>query len=380
MKEKCSVFIAGAGGIGSAVGLILREWNKDVIDLYFGDLNSEATRATASWILDNTQDGRGQVDTVLMPPDGTSDKMEEILQRCDIILDCLPGSQAPRIAELAQQYRLHYANLTEYVAETKQIQRIAAGAKKGFILQTGLAPGFIDVLAHALFRDFCRKHQVERVESVAMKVGALTKNAFPPHYYGFTWSPIGVATEYVEPAVVIRDYGKLEVESLSDRKTVIINEQLYEEDLTSGGAADLPEFLAGKTRTLDYKTLRHPGHYAWVDNLLATTNGVETKAEMLQANMLACVPMVEDDYVLIYAAVQGKDSAGVLHIQERSYHIGPCQVGKAKLKAIQATTAASLAECARILRQEKHQGVILQSQLDPEDFLKGEFVQKVYGP
>jgi hypothetical protein len=38
----------------------------------------------------------------------------------DIILDCLPGSQAPRIAEFAKDYELHYANLTEYVAETEK--------------------------------------------------------------------------------------------------------------------------------------------------------------------------------------------------------------------------------------------------------------------
>jgi hypothetical protein len=31
----------------------------------------------------------------------------------------VPGSQAPRIAEFAKDYELHYANLTEYVAETE---------------------------------------------------------------------------------------------------------------------------------------------------------------------------------------------------------------------------------------------------------------------
>ena len=39
-----------------------------------------------------------------------------------------------------------------------------------------------------------------------MKVGALTAHAHQPHFYGFTWSPIGVATEYVKPSRVIRDY------------------------------------------------------------------------------------------------------------------------------------------------------------------------------
>ena len=31
-----------------------------------------------------------------------------------------------------------------------------------------------------------------------MKVGALSTHAHAPHFYGFTWSAIGVATEYVK--------------------------------------------------------------------------------------------------------------------------------------------------------------------------------------
>jgi hypothetical protein len=50
--------------------------------------------------------------------------MIAILRQGDI-LDCLPGSQAPRIAEFAKDYELHYANLTEYVAETEKIKTLA---------------------------------------------------------------------------------------------------------------------------------------------------------------------------------------------------------------------------------------------------------------
>jgi hypothetical protein len=52
--------------------------------------------------------------------EGLTEEMIAILRQGDIILDCLPGSQAPRIAEFAKDYELHYANLTEYVAETEK--------------------------------------------------------------------------------------------------------------------------------------------------------------------------------------------------------------------------------------------------------------------
>jgi len=35
---------------------------------------------------------------------------------------------------------MHYANLTEYVAETDEITAFAKNAETGFVLQTGLAP------------------------------------------------------------------------------------------------------------------------------------------------------------------------------------------------------------------------------------------------
>jgi saccharopine dehydrogenase-like NADP-dependent oxidoreductase len=72
--------------------------------------------------------------------EGLTEEMIAILRQGDIILDCLPGSQAPRIAEFAKDYELHYANLTEYVAETEKIKTLAKDATTGFILQTGLAP------------------------------------------------------------------------------------------------------------------------------------------------------------------------------------------------------------------------------------------------
>jgi hypothetical protein len=45
--------------------------------------------------------------------------MIAILRQGDIILDCLPGSQRQE-SEFAKDYELHYANLTEYVAETEK--------------------------------------------------------------------------------------------------------------------------------------------------------------------------------------------------------------------------------------------------------------------
>ncbi len=60
------------------------------------------------------------------------------------------------MARLARENRLHYANLTEYVKGPTRSTEIARGADHGFLLQTGLAPGYINVLGNGLFQRFCR--------------------------------------------------------------------------------------------------------------------------------------------------------------------------------------------------------------------------------
>jgi saccharopine dehydrogenase-like NADP-dependent oxidoreductase len=372
------VLIAGAGGMGSAVGLLLRELGDFEVDLFLGDSHKPRADAAAAWVREGST-LPGEVHSFHLPASGTSSELDAALASCDVLLDCLPGKEATRMVLLARKHRLHYANLTEHVRETREVIEIAAGAEQGFVLQTGLAPGFINVLANGLFQRFCRENDVNSAEVVAMRVGALTTTARPPHYYGFTWSSIGVATEYVEPATVIREGRTTTRPSLSDRVTILIHGVPYEGALTSGGAADLPQTLAGRVRTLDYKTLRYPGHYEWVQSILDEAPAGADRAEYLLRRMESTVPFVEDDLVTTYAAVEGRAADGSLRRLEDARVIRPRRVGARTLKAIQATTAAGLAESARLLLQGDVHGVCLQSQIDPPQFMHGPFVSTVYG-
>jgi saccharopine dehydrogenase-like NADP-dependent oxidoreductase len=83
-----------------------------------------------------------------------------------------------------------------------------------------------------------------------MRVGALAQMTESPHYYGFTWSSIGVATEYVKDSEAVRNHEIVRLPSLSERETIIINGRRYEADLTSGGAADLPQAYKDRIRIL----------------------------------------------------------------------------------------------------------------------------------
>tara|TARA_R110002167_G_scaffold167627_1_gene364901 strand:- start:47 stop:1189 length:1143 start_codon:yes stop_codon:yes gene_type:complete len=378
MNKHHNIIIAGAGGIAQAVGLILAEWSKVPPTIFIGNRTLSKAQALVKWIEDGVTKSCS-IKSFQLSEEGLSKEMKDVFNQGDILLDCLPGTQAPKMARFAKDFNMHYANLTEYVAETEEIKQLAQNATKGFMLQTGLAPGYIDVLATHLFKEFCNDFQVSKVNSLTFKVGALTKNAVAPHYYGFTWSPVGVATEYIKDADVIRNFKKTKRPSLSERASIIIDGITYEEDLTSGGAADLPDALKGKVDSLDYKTLRYPGHYAWIQEQINTPSHIDRPIEALQLIMEKQIPYIEDDQIILYAAIQGKDANGTLRRREISKQILPQKVGKHQLRAIQTTTAVPLIQSAQLLLESSYKGIILQSEIDPKPFLNGDFIVPIYG-
>lgn len=378
MNNHHKIIIAGAGGIAEAVGLILAEWSKVTPTIFIGNRTIDKAQKVTKWI----EEGVTKSCTIKpfhLAEKGITKEMKDIFEECDILLDCLPGGLAPKMAQFAKDYHLHYANLTEYVNETNQIISLAKDAKTGFILQTGLAPGYIDVLANKLFQSFCKDFKVEKVDTLEFKVGALTDHAVSPHYYGFTWSPIGVATEYIKEAITIRDYKRTTIPSLSERAKIIIDGITYEEDLTSGGAADLPDELSEKVRTLDYKTLRYPGHYEWIQKQIESIGHGNDIIKSLQQNMQQHIPHIENDQIILYAAVQGFDTNNVLRRREVAKKILPKTIGKHVLRAIQITTAVPLIQSAQLLLESSYTGVILQSQIETDRFLKGDYIIPVYG-
>jgi saccharopine dehydrogenase-like NADP-dependent oxidoreductase len=369
-----SIFIAGGGGIGRALALLLVEEPSFPCRVVIGDIALDNAKSAARFA-----STRGDVGAIAMPAEGTSPELTAALKEADAILDCLPGSQAPRLARLAREHGCHYLNLTEYVAETAEVERIGAGAPTCFALQCGIAPGVINTLALKLLGEAREQWGVDRFEAVRMRVGALPLSARAPHWYGWTWSTVGVATEYVEPAIVVRDHKVVTRPALSEREELLIEGRLFEADLTSGGAADLPQALASRVKEIDYKTLRFTGHYAYVDGLLAKLPSGAGRAAALQRELERVVPHCEDDQVVIHAEVEGLDARGARRVVRQSLFAPSIEVAGRRLRAIQSTTAAGIAEVLRLVFAKELTGVLHQSQIDPREFFAGPFVRRAYG-
>jgi saccharopine dehydrogenase-like NADP-dependent oxidoreductase len=182
------------------------------------------------------------------------------------VLSAAPFSLTGRIAEAARKAGIHYLDLTEDVATTKKVEELAKGADIAFIPQCGLAPGFISIVANDLAARF------DRLDSVRMRVGALPQYPSNALNYNLTWSTDGLINEYIEHCEAIVEGKLVTVPALEEREEFSLDGVTYEAFNTSGGLGTLAKTLEGRVRTMNYRTIRYPGHQAIIKALLNDLN------------------------------------------------------------------------------------------------------------
>jgi saccharopine dehydrogenase-like NADP-dependent oxidoreductase len=283
------------------------------------------------------------------------------------VLSAAPYFLTLKIAQAAKDARVHYLDLTEDVASTRAIRELSAGAETAFIPQCGLAPGFISIAAADLARRF------DSLDSVRMRVGALP--AYPSNAlnYNLTWSTEGVINEYCEPCEAIVDGKAREVPALEEREEFSLDGVLYEAFNTSGGLGTLCETLAGKVRTLNYRTIRYPGHAAIMKALLHDLR-LKDRRDVLKDILEKSLPATMQDVVIVFVTVAGLRDG---RLQQDTYarkiysHV---LAGKMR-SAIQITTASSLCAMLDLLAQGElpQSGFVRQEDLPLATFLDNRF-------
>ena len=254
------------------------------------------------------------------------------------VLSAAPYHLTLRVAQAARAAGVHYLDLTEDVASTRAIRSLAEGARSAFIPQCGLAPGFIAIVAADLARQF------DSLDSVRMRVGALP--AYPSNAlnYNLTWSTEGVINEYCEPCEAIVDGHLCAVPALEEREEFSLDGVLYEAFNTSGGLGTLCETLAGKVRTLNYRTIRYPGHAAIMKALLHDLR-LKDRRDVLKDILEQALPATMQDVVIVFVTVAGQRDGRLMQETYVRKVYSQRLAGKVR-SAIQITTASSL--CAML--------------------------------
>jgi saccharopine dehydrogenase-like NADP-dependent oxidoreductase len=300
-------------------------------------------------------------------------QLEHALEGTWAVLSAAPYRLTTQIAEVARAVGVHYLDLTEDVASTKQIRALADGANTAFIPQCGLAPGFISIVAADLAARF------DRLDSVRLRVGALP--AYPSNAlnYNLTWSTEGVINEYIEPCEAIVDGRRVNVPALEEREEFALDGVLYEAFNTSGGLGTLCETLDGRVRTLNYRTIRYPGHAAIMKALLHDLR-LRDRRDVLKDILENAVPSTTQDVVIIFVTVAGWRE-GRLVQETYARKVYSALVGRETRSAIQITTASSVAAMLDLLAQGRlpQRGFVRQEDVALDAFLGNRF-GAVYAP
>jgi saccharopine dehydrogenase-like NADP-dependent oxidoreductase len=316
------VVVVGAGKIGSTIADMLAssgDYAVTVVDRSREQLDRLAVHDSVERAVVDIEDNRGLV---------------RALAGKYAVLSAAPYNLTIRVAEAAKAAGANYLDLTEDVATTRRVKELARGADTAFVPQCGLAPGFISIVAADLARRF------DTVDTLRLRVGALPQFPSNALNYNLTWSTDGVINEYCEPCEAIVNGELREVPPLEEREEFSLDGVGYEAFNTSGGLGTLCETMKGAVRTLNYKTIRYPGHAAIMKALLNDLR-LRDRRDVLKDILEQAVPTTLQDVVIVFVTVSGS-RGGRLMQETYANKVYSRPVGGVVHSAIQVTTAAGI--------------------------------------
>jgi lysine 6-dehydrogenase len=188
------------------------------------------------------------------------------MRECDAVMSAIPYYFNLDMARLAVEAGVHFCDLggnTEIVFKQKELDARARAKNITIVPDCGLAPGMVNILAEYGIT------QLDTVESVKIFVGGLPQHPEPPLNYMLVYSLEGALDYYTTLSWVVRNGKRTQVKALSEREPVRFNAPLGELEAfhTAGGLSTMAFRYEGKIPTMEYKTLRYPGHAALMEDI-----------------------------------------------------------------------------------------------------------------
>ncbi len=355
-----TVLVLGAGKIGALISGLLAESGSYHVQL--ADIDGAAAEAV--------RDAHGLPNVEAFRLDarhGAQLRAHLEGHPVEAVISSLPYYCNIGVAAVARAVGTHYFDLTEDVEVTREVRRLAAGANRAFVPQCGLAPGVISIAAHELMTHF------DEVRTVKLRVGALPQHPNNVLKYSLTWSTEGLINEYANPCQAVVDGRLVDVAPLEGLEEIEIDGTLYEAFNTSGGLGSLADSFGAQCESMNYKTIRYPGHCAQM-RLLMNDLKLSRDRETLKRILENAVPQTLQDVVIVYAAVSGRQEG---ELREENYvnKIYPQRIAGRLWSAIQVTTAAGITAVLDLVlaAPQAYRGFIAQEQFRLLDILANRF-------
>jgi lysine 6-dehydrogenase len=189
------------------------------------------------------------------------------MRQCDAVMSAIPYYFNFDLARLAVEAGVHFCDLggnTEIVFKQKELDAKAKQKNVTVVPDCGLAPGMVNILAEYGIR------QLDSVDSVKIFVGGLPQHPEPPLNYMLVYSLEGALDYYTTLSWVLRNGKRTHVTALSEREPVTFDSLgTLEAFHTAGGLSTMAFRYEGKIPTMEYKTLRYPGHAELMEDIRA---------------------------------------------------------------------------------------------------------------
>jgi lysine 6-dehydrogenase len=192
--------------------------------------------------------------------------VDALMRESDAVMSALPYYFNYDMAVAAVDAGVNFCDLggnTEIVFKQKTLNDRAQAAGISVVPDCGLAPGMVNILAEHGIRT------LDTVEAVRIYVGGLPQKPEPPLNYQIVYSLEGVLDYYTTLSWVLRGAKRTRVKALSEREPVEFPAPLgtLEAFHTAGGLSTMAFRYEGKIPTMEYKTLRYPGHAALMESI-----------------------------------------------------------------------------------------------------------------
>ena len=354
------VLVLGAGKIGALISGLLAE--TDDYDIQLADAKAGAA---AEVVNAHNLSHLAAFDLDASDTDALTAHVRK--HQPTAILSGLPFFCNVAVAEVARAEGVHYFDLTEDVEVTRKVRELAEGSDQVFAPQCGLAPGFISIAAHELIQHF------DSLRAVKLRVGALPQHPNNVLKYSLTWSTDGVINEYGNLCTSIVNGVEVDVLPLEGLERIEIDGKSYEAFNTSGGLGSLGETYGDRVATMNYKTIRYPGHCEQIRLLM---NGLRLNDDRATFKRILenAIPQTLQDVVIIYAAVTGFQDG---EFREENYvnRVYPQVVAGRLWSAIQVTTAAGICAVMDLVLAEpgKYSGFVAQEEFQLSDIIENRF-------
>jgi lysine 6-dehydrogenase len=189
-----------------------------------------------------------------------------VMRQCDAVMSAIPYYFNYDLARLAVEAGVHFCDLggnTEIVFKQKTLEAEAKKKNITVVPDCGLAPGMVNILAEYGIS------QLDSVDSVKIFVGGLPQHPEPPLNYMLVYSLEGALDYYTTLSWVLRQGKRTQVTALSEREPVKFDAPLgtLEAFHTAGGLSTMAFRYEDKIPTMEYKTLRYPGHAELMESI-----------------------------------------------------------------------------------------------------------------